>query len=159
VSPVSTPGETRWTIPTRVSGAVRSAAIPTNGIETLFSIRGQKRHPKDPEKDLRQKPSRRPTPEVCTDTTDAAIAVSGVSTLGRGAYSARKIKRIYIKWKTEDALMSEPKIHIMALTSPLHMLITTDVKSICTLYVLPVKRVCSRGRKTYAEGVKSDFTG
>jgi hypothetical protein len=39
-----------------VFGAARSAAIPTNGIETLFSIPGQKRHPKAPEKDLRQKP-------------------------------------------------------------------------------------------------------
>jgi hypothetical protein len=93
------------------------------------------------------------------DTPDAAIAVSKVSTLDRVAYSARKIKRIYIKWKTEDALMSEPKIHIMALTSPLHMLITTDVKSICTSYVQRIKNLCSRGQNTYALPMKSDFIG
>jgi hypothetical protein len=39
-----------------VFGAARSAATPTNGIETPLSIPGQKRHPQDPEKDLRQKP-------------------------------------------------------------------------------------------------------
>jgi hypothetical protein len=41
---------------------------------------------------------------VYVDTTDAAIAVSQVSTLGRGAYSARKMKMIYIKWKMGERI-------------------------------------------------------
>ena len=56
MSPAITPGDTPWTIPTRDSGAARSAATPTNVIETLLSIRGQKKTPQEPKKGTCQTP-------------------------------------------------------------------------------------------------------